>query len=234
MIYLRLRLHKRLWESGRPRELKATCNEVWFVQTDACYEPSNISVFSGIGAVLFNPAGKQVKFFSQQLNDSMLTFSTLWSGRPRHTNVNFSHSTAFLVWGHNLPNALVIYTDNNVVRDTLISCCTSNTTAKRLLVATLGLECEWQLTPWYSRVPTESKSADSPSRLRSERLRAQEAVETVLDLDFCWGEMLKLNDKWREHQASASPLCQNKVLMCDFSIFHSSSAALHLQWCRHS
>ena len=77
----------------------------------------------------------------------------------------FALSCAFLEWGHLVSSAAVIYTDNNAVRDTLISCGTSNPTARLLLVATLALECEVQLTPWCSRVPTDSHSSDAPSRL---------------------------------------------------------------------
>ena len=119
-------------------------------------------------------------------------------------SVCFALYCAFLVWGHELSNAIAVFTDNNAVRDALISCCTSNAVARKLLIATLGLECEWQLTPWYSGVPADSNCADAPSRLTTKQLDAQGAVDTTLSVDFCRGEMLGLQDKWGEEQAPAS------------------------------
>lgn len=68
----------------------------------------------------------------------------------------FALFCAFYVWGDVISDAVVIYTDNNAVRDTLIAGHATNGLAKRILVATLGLECEKQLTPWYAKVPTDS------------------------------------------------------------------------------
>jgi hypothetical protein len=65
-------LHVRLLESWKTEGTKATCNNVWFIQTDACYEPGDASIFSGIGAVLFTPADEPVKYFSQQLSQKHL------------------------------------------------------------------------------------------------------------------------------------------------------------------
>ena len=55
-----------------------------------------------------------------------------------------------------ITDAVVIYTDNNGVRDTLIACTTRNAVARKILTATLALESMLQLTPWYARVPTDS------------------------------------------------------------------------------
>jgi hypothetical protein len=41
-------------------------------QTAACLEPCEETVFSGIGAVLFNPRGERVRFFSQRLDTEIL------------------------------------------------------------------------------------------------------------------------------------------------------------------
>lgn len=67
----------------------------------------------------------------------------------------------------------MVYTDNSAVHDSMISCHTNNAVAKNLLVATLVVETQTQLTPWYSRVPTGSNSADAPSWLNVTPLRSQ-------------------------------------------------------------
>lgn len=59
---------------------------------------------------------------------------------------------------------MVIYIDNNAVRDFLIACYTKNDISRRILVATLIMEMKLQLFPWYARVPTDSNMADAPSR----------------------------------------------------------------------
>lgn len=81
----------------------------------------------------------------------------------------FALFCAFLAWGHEMSDAVVIYT-NDAVRDALIACHAANTLARKILVAALGLECEKQLAPWYARVTTDSNLADGPSRLQLERV----------------------------------------------------------------
>lgn len=72
---------------------------------------------------------------------------------------------AMLIWGNFVGSALVVYTDNNAVRDAMISCNATNTTARNILISTLSRESELQLSLWYARVPTDSNLADDPSRL---------------------------------------------------------------------
>lgn len=64
--------NKRFLELGRPRELKMAAEKPWFIQTDACYDSSEDGVMAGIGAVLFNPAGDPVKFFSHRLSPNVV------------------------------------------------------------------------------------------------------------------------------------------------------------------
>ena len=62
-----IRLHRHLLADGRPRELKPASCEPWFIQTDASYDEVAGTVDAGIGAVLFNPQGKPVSYFSKKL-----------------------------------------------------------------------------------------------------------------------------------------------------------------------
>ena len=54
----------------------------------------------------------------------------------------FALFCVFLVWSKDVSSAVVLYTDNNDVRDALIAGHTTNALARKIVVATLGLECE--------------------------------------------------------------------------------------------
>ena len=82
----------------------------------------------------------------------------------------------FWLWGDVITDAVVIYTDNNGVRDALISCGTQNSIAKKILTATLVLESTKQITPWYARVPTDSNLSDGPSRCSCDKVGSTGAV----------------------------------------------------------
>ena len=81
----------------------------------------------------------------------------------------FAVFCSFWLWGLDVTDAVVIYTDNNGVRDTLISCNTRNKIAREILIATLAIEGVLQIIPWYARVPTDSNYAGAPSRLSYEK-----------------------------------------------------------------
>ena len=74
----------------------------------------------------------------------------------------FAVFCSFWLWGLDVTDAVVIYTDNNGVGDTLISCNTRNKIAREVLIATLATEGVLQITPWYARVPIDSNYADAP------------------------------------------------------------------------
>ena len=99
-------------------------------------------------------------------------------------------------------NSVVIYTDNNAVRDTLISCSTSHSLARMILIATLVLECEGQLTPCFAGVPTDSNWVNAPSRLSVQQLLDLGVDQTCLDVTDCWDKMLQLERKWGDGQAA--------------------------------
>ena len=75
--------------------------------------------------------------------------------------------------------------------------------------STVALECENQLTPWYSCVPTDSNSADAPSRLVCKGLLAAGVEQTVVDVLECWQGMQLLSLKWGEEQSAAVSPAEN-------------------------
>ena len=137
---LALRLHVRLLKLGRPRELRPSSNTVMYIQTDASFEPSPDGDSVGIGAVLFDQSGKPVKFFSQKLTDDMVkVINPTGKLNAIFECEFFALFCSFLAWGDDITGAVVIYTDNNAVRDVLIACHTNNAIAKSILVATTRL-----------------------------------------------------------------------------------------------
>ena len=144
VIALTLQQHHR-----RIREHKASCSVVRYIQTDACYEPGSDEVFSGIGAVLFNPVGARVKFISERLCSEIRNKLNPTNKKTAIYECEFFvFFFVCLVWGPLLSSAVVIYTNNNAARGVLISCGTTNAS---VLVATLALECDYQLTPCHAK-----------------------------------------------------------------------------------
>ena len=64
-----LRLHRTFMSTSSPRTLDVSASGVWFIFTDACFEPET---FSGIGAVLVDSNGKLQYFFSQEIHHELL------------------------------------------------------------------------------------------------------------------------------------------------------------------
>lgn len=49
-------------QHAEPRQLHLNSDNVWFIYTDACYEPEATSWQCGLGGVLVSPNGKRVAF----------------------------------------------------------------------------------------------------------------------------------------------------------------------------
>ena len=194
---LAMHLHRRLLSDGRPRELKPASCKPWFIQTDASYDADGDDVDAGIGAVLFDQTGKPISYFSKRLSSELVAhLNPLGKQSAIFECEFFALFCAFLLWGGTITNAVVIFTDNNGVRDSLISCSSKNASAKKLLVATMALECEYQLTPWYARIPTDSNLADGPSRYRCQKLQSMGASECIIDTEESWQRLVALFERW--------------------------------------
>ena len=201
-----LKLHRHLLYIGRPRELSATSGSPWFIQTDASLEPKGDQFSGGIGAVLFGTDGKPQRFFSEELTDEMLGCLNPHRKKTAIFECEFmALFCAMLVWGDAVSGLVVFYTDNNAVRDVMISCSTNNGVAKGLLVATLALEGLKQISPWYARVPTDSNLSDGPSRMKNEKVSKLGAIRDLLDVQNCWDRHVALVSEWGGVQATRFP-----------------------------
>ena len=153
---------------------------------------------AGIGGLLFDPTGRAVKLFVHKLDDLVVAART--PGSERKTAIFECE-----LWGSDFSDAVVIFTDNNGVRDTLISCNARSKIARDILTATLAVESTSQITPWYARVPTDSNIANDPSRFSCDKLLSLGAVQCIVDGGSCWAEVSALSESWGEKQGSSQP-----------------------------
>ena len=87
--------------------------------------------------------------------------------------------------------AIVVYTDNDAVRDCLISCNTSSGNARPILDLYLKVEFEASFNAWMSRVPTDSNIADAPSRGDCQSLLSLGASKAEVNVDLVWNDVLE-------------------------------------------
>ena len=121
-----LRLYLSRLESQRPRAVHQSISQGFFIFTDACFEPDSSSVKAGIGAVLADASGK-VALGDVLVNDI--------NKSQRKTVIFelelFAILCAVIGWKQFVTScAMVVYTDNDAVRDCLISCNTSSSNAR--------------------------------------------------------------------------------------------------------
>ena len=231
---LAMKLHSCLLRDGR-RELKPSSAASWFIQTDACYDADGANVTAGVGAVLFNP--KPILFFSQKLPDEMVS---VLNPSGKQTAIFecefFALFCAFSLWGERVTNAVVIYTDNNGVRDSLISCVSRNVTARKILIATMALECICQLTPWYARIPTDSNLSDGPSKFCCQKVLSMGAEEFVFLMSqpagTNWWHSMKVGGKNRPPR-NPSFEKRDAVLCTVFHLCASLDSEYNVWHCNH-
>ena len=88
---LALTLHRQLPTTSRwkARELRPQTGQVWFVQTDACYEETDGKVFAGIGAVVFRLMVPTSNIFPSVSVKRWWSFWTLSAARRPSSNASF-------------------------------------------------------------------------------------------------------------------------------------------------
>ena len=99
---------------------------------------------------------------------------------------------------------VVVFTDNDAVRDSLIGCRTNSDNASIILEACLRQEFSVALNLWVARVPTDSNIADDLSRNASDGLLRLGALHDSLDLDEMW-QLLKNSTKGGRNDQQLRP-----------------------------
>ena len=153
-------------EHSGPRRLHLNSHRVWFLFTDACYEPGSKNWQCGLGGVLVNHHGAPRFHFSCCLSTEHMKLL----GNDKKKTIIFEAELlalilAFAVWQRHLVAVpLIGFVDNNSARDVAISGSGRNAVAVLLVDFLLKLEMSVCASPWYARVPTPSNIADEPSR----------------------------------------------------------------------
>ena len=97
-------------------------------------------------------------------------------------------------WRNFLTGAqLVVYTDNDGVRDSLIACQTSSVNGEPILEACFKIESELGMNLCMSRVPTDSNIADDPSRGHVEPLVPAGCCRQHVDVQLMWNALLDVS-----------------------------------------
>ena len=189
-------LYKKLLDVDVPRELRIGSNKSFCVFTDASFEPDHPEWQAGLGAVLCSTEGKIIQYFSvhadaalrEKLNVSQrktiifeLEFFTIWC--------------ALRCWSKWFRDSqVVLYTDNDGVRDCLIACQTDSTNGRQILDACLRAEFELRGNFWFARVPTDSNIADWPSRNELSFFTDAGCDRAVFDPQRYFDAMVAYND----------------------------------------
>ena len=104
-----------------------------------------------------------------------------------------------------LDSQVVIYTDNDGVRDCLIACQTDSINGRQILDACLRDEFELRGDFWFARVPTDSNIADWPSRNELEFFNQLQCERLTFDPQTCFDAMVSCNDVGEARPASNAP-----------------------------
>ncbi len=160
-------LFKRFLLAQKPRTVTAAMSQTWVVFTDASFEQSSDGTdVAGFGGVLVSPHGRPVSFFSFELSGDNFKYLNPTGKKTAIFQCEFFVVlVALKAWGERLSSRQVVfYVDNDGVRDVPISCNTADPVGSVLLMNALELEGALAISSWFTRVPSKSNIADSPSR----------------------------------------------------------------------
>ena len=164
-----------------PTRIQTTNLDTWIVFSDGACEGSSVKEGS-IGAVLINPLGTPVAFFSEVLPKEVMTSFLLDSDHPIFELELLPVFIAVLLWNNCLKHSqCVFYVDNEAAQGALIRGSSSTVQGNRLLKLFVEFEMQCQIKVWFARVPTSSNPADKPSRGETEELVTLGASRSVVD-----------------------------------------------------
>ena len=115
-----------------PRTLSLTQFATWFLFTDASYEPQEGSSVAGLGAVLVDQLGRRCSFISISLDAALLQKLNTTNKKTVIFECElFAIFVSMHCWSKQLSNSqVVVCTDNEGVKDVLISCQTESVNNK--------------------------------------------------------------------------------------------------------
>ena len=167
--------------SGKPRQVMASFTDSWFIYTDAAFE----SNYSGLGAVLVDPAGNLVAWFAKSLNkDELAPFFRLGQVNIILELETCAVALAIQIWRSQLISKhVVFFVDNEAAKYSLIRGYADSPLVTSLCETVSKNIDDVGVFPWFSRIPSSSNISDWPSRgeahpwLSDERMTDQFEVE---------------------------------------------------------
>ena len=168
-----------------PTKVLKTSLESWIVFSDGACEGDERKKGT-IGAVLVDPLGKVVKYFSETVPQVWMDAFLEGSTHPIFELEVLPVLCSLLVWEPLFKNSqCVFYLDNEAARGALVKASTSTEWGKSMIHQFVLTEMDAQIRVWFTRVPTSSNIADRPSRMDSTELDALGVTRSSVD----WAEL---------------------------------------------
>lgn len=141
-------------------------SKLWFLFTDASFEPGADQPVAGLGAVLYDSLGRPVSQFSKMFST---THISLLKSVDRKTPIFelevLALVLALVLWKETIAGSQVVcYLDNNGARDSAIKGYSHFDPASLFLEVLLSMGESAMICPWFARVPSKSNPSDAPSR----------------------------------------------------------------------
>ena len=136
--------------------------DAFFVFTDGACEGESQRVGS-VGGVLVDPSGHCIQHFSSKVPGR---FMNVASDNPIYVLELLPLFIAAIMWGPILTSShVVFFLDNDAARAVLCKGYGGTELAQKIVQDIMCEECQLELKPWYTRVPSHSNISDGPSRL---------------------------------------------------------------------
>ena len=136
--------------------------------------------------MLVNSSGRLYQFFSEICKELLDVIHVTSRKTAIFEFEFFAIFCSFQLWRNFLKGAqLVVYADNDGVRDSLVACQTSSVNGEPVLEACLKIEYERG-----SSVPTDSNIADNPSRGHLEPFLSGGCCRQHVDVQLMWNALL--------------------------------------------
>ena len=120
--------------------------------------------------------------FGERVPAEWMTFLMGESSHPIFELELLPVLVSLITWRSKLAQCqCIFYLDNAAAKGALIHAATSTKSGQAILREFINEEMDIQIKVWFSRVPTASNIADSPSRLETEELNALGVERSTVD-----------------------------------------------------
>eukprot|EP00435_Cladocopium_sp_Y103_P073576 s203_g44.t1 len=170
-----------------PRQISGKLSDHVHVYVDASFEPGG---YCGLGGVIYSSAGKCLAFFSERVDDELLS-AIMQDGQE--TAIQELEALSLLAAAVSFKSLLagvktVIFSDSESVRGAFLKSWSQNRTCDKILFAVFEIEENSRAQMWIERVPSQSNPSDYLSRLEVEAFLGLK--RSKCDLKQLWYELV--------------------------------------------